>query len=93
MAKNVSTTALRYSSNSTFPIDNMRISDDDTKPGDRLFREDNQSKKHILEFSVRVETAFPFHGQRQQRQMSHIQFMRWYRGLKFHTLSRNFSSS
>ena len=35
-------------------------------------------------FRVRVETAFPFHGQRQQRQMSHIQFMRWYRGLNFY---------
>ena len=90
---NVSTTSLRYSSNSTVPIDNMRVSDDDTKPGDRIFREDNQSKKHILVFRVRVETAFPFHGQRQQRLMSHIQFMRWYRGLNFYTLSRNFSSS
>ena len=79
------------SSNATYPIDNMRISVDDSEPRDRLFCEDIQIKMQILMSRIDVETAFPCHGQRQQRQMSHIEFTRWHQGSNFHTLARNFS--
>ena len=71
----------------------MRISVNDTEPGGRLFCEDIQMKKQILMSRVDMETAFLCHGLWQQRQMSHIEFMRWHHGSNFHTLARNFSGS
>ena len=50
-------------------------------------------KKQILMSRVDMETAFLCHGLWQQRQMSHIEFMRWHHGSNFHTLARNFSGS